>query len=204
MGLGLLLLSSNHSGGGKDFTAKYLREVIAPVWAHDSSKKFEVTTVSIANDLKLEVSRLFAPYGIMAPSWYDADRNRRKIAYPGLGTVVDLWIKYGEAVRAICPNFWVDRVAKQLRTFSAMCKGNVLVVVPDVRFDNEVDTLRKAYPTLNHWHITSKLGEKLGSDGLLSGRVLTQATHLYNDGTDMFEAAIRDASYFAIRSLLDG
>lgn len=201
----VLMLSSNHSGGGKDYTAAYLRDVIAPAWSMDPLKSFKVNVHPIAAEMKRSAFKAFSTYGVMPPAWYDADRSRRTAIIEGLGMdVVELWIKYGEAMRVICPGVWVDVVTRQLQSVQSLYTTPVLAVIPDVRFDNEILAIRKAFPDAAHWHITSTIGTQRGSDNLISPHLLREAVGLSNNGDALFNNAIRDASYSLILELLNG
>jgi hypothetical protein len=129
----------HYSRTGKDSLANYLLLAL---------KRRKLTAVKrpFAWKLKDIAHQLYHWDGVQAPEHYDTatgERDRDK-KLPTLGmTPVELWVKLGTpAIRNIIYDMtWVDYVLKTDH-------GVEVVIIPDVRFPNEVAAIRERNGTL--------------------------------------------------------
>lgn len=102
--------------------------------------------ISFAWKLKKICSDLYSWAGVKEPEFYDTPEGEkyRDVIIPALGmTPVDLWVKVGTPCfrEQVYQNTWIDYVLKTNH-------GVEYIVVPDVRFPNEVAALRELGATL--------------------------------------------------------
>lgn len=81
---------------------------------------------------------LYWMHGVKSPGYYDTpegEQERTKVI-PSLGmSPVELWVKFGNAVRGVHDATWIDYVLGSAR-YGA-------VVIPDVRFPNEAAEIKR-------------------------------------------------------------
>jgi hypothetical protein len=123
----------HYSRTGKDTFANYLLEELEEYGV--SAKK-----ISFASKLKDVCHQLYGWAGLREEAYYnDPEFERyRDVVLPIIGmTPVDIWVKFGTpAVRdQVYQNTWIDYV---LNTDF----GVDVLIIPDVRFPNEVESLR--------------------------------------------------------------
>jgi hypothetical protein len=126
----LLVGCAGPAGSGKSVVAEHLRD------------RHGFTIVSLADPLKRVVGELFGftEHQLYGPSYARSEPHptlRKPDGQPltarhALQTLGTDW------ARACCPNVWVERAMRTIRSMP----GDV--VVPDMRFTNEVDAIRAA------------------------------------------------------------
>jgi len=131
----------HYSRTGKDTFANAL---ITSLREYDP--KFRVGKVPFAWKLKQVCYELYAWAGMKPPEWYETAEGEkdRDIMLPAIGkTPVDIWIDMGTpAVRQnVYDRTWIDYVLKTDHKLDVL-------IVPDVRFYNEVDAVRELSGTL--------------------------------------------------------
>jgi hypothetical protein len=129
----------HYSRTGKDSFANYLVQSIKEL--HPAMK---VKKVSLAWKLKQVCFDLYGWAGVREPEFYDTPEGEpfRDIMLPDLGmTPVELWVKVGTpALREqVYDRTWIDYLFKTPRDLDVM-------VVPDIRFENEILAARQADP----------------------------------------------------------
>ena len=114
---------------GKDTCVNFLE-------THLRMANIEVLRVSFAFELKIATHRLFKHFGVEHPIHYENHPEDRTLVIPKLEcNVVELWIKYGNAIRNIYESIWVDLALKQ-------DDGTAQVIlISDCRFPNEVQSI---------------------------------------------------------------
>lgn len=97
--------------------------------------------------LKQIAHDLYAWDGMREPEWYDLEEGApyRDTPLPTIGkTPVEIWVALGTpAIREqVYQNTWIDYVLK----------GTIadMLIIPDVRFPNEIDAIRQMGGTLIH------------------------------------------------------
>lgn len=111
---------------GKDTAAELLRKLIP--------SEITVERRAFADALKDDCERIFAYAGHATRKHYDLAREDREVVLPALGkTPRELWIEYGNKMRAIDPAIWINRCLFEARA--------QIVVISDVRYPNEVDAI---------------------------------------------------------------
>lgn len=97
-----------------------------------------VQKISFAFELKAICHRLFGHCGVEHPIHYENHPESREFVLPMLNmNVVELWIKFGNDMRAYEENIWIDVALKKDDG-----KASV-ILISDCRFPNEVDAIRK-------------------------------------------------------------
>lgn len=127
----MILAFGHRSRVGKDTCVNFLD-------THLRLANIEVLRISFAFELKISTYRLFQHFGVEHPIHYENHPEARNIVIPKLGcNVVELWIKYGTAIRKIYEPVWVDLALKQ-------DDGKAQVIlISDCRFPNEVDAIHQ-------------------------------------------------------------
>lgn len=123
----------HYSRTGKSLLATFIEQAC-------KRRKLKCRVMPFAWKLKEVCYGLYAWAGHKSPDFYEtqAGAKARKEPLPALGmTPVDLWVEFGNKVRAVYSATWLDYVLKADH-------GAELVVIPDVRFPNEADAIRAA------------------------------------------------------------
>lgn len=117
---------SGKKGSGKTTVAEYLKKNIE-----------ESHVVAFADPLKEMVSKLFG-----VPMFQlNGTQERKNIMGPTGRTGRELMQAAGCSMRAIWPQCWVNAWRDEVNELYGQC-GVVPVIVPDVRFMNEVNTIK--------------------------------------------------------------
>lgn len=99
---------------------------------------------SFAAALKRVAHDLYKHHGLMPGDEYEAGRpheHERDIKIEGLGmTPVEVWIQVGNKLREVYPHTWLELVLRE-------AAPDKLLVISDVRFQNEADAIR----TMGGW-----------------------------------------------------
>lgn len=94
---------------------------------------------SFAARLKTVCHSLFKGYGLEPGSHYDICPADRQTVLPRVGkTARQIWIETGNRLREVCPTIWIDVVLDE-----AAAAHWPLLIVPDVRYPNEVTAIRE-------------------------------------------------------------
>jgi len=103
--------------------------------------KIEAQTISLAWLLKEAAHSIFQHYGLAPGAAYERGGMLEEVRAKELETInlspVDLWIALGNKVREIYPLTWVDAVYAMAHQYKAE-----LLIIPDVRFPNEANSVR--------------------------------------------------------------
>lgn len=115
------------SRSGKDtfanFAIKYAR-----------SMGYTAMTRSFASAMKLSASSVFDCYGLQPPSYYEENVLQKDLPLTNGITPRRIWEDFGEAMRKLDPNIWVNNVR--------IPDGVDIVIFTDVRHKNELDWLK--------------------------------------------------------------
>ena len=135
-----IIAVGHYSRVGKDTFANYLTEEL-----NEYAPTLKVTKLNFAWKLKDIAHQLYAWAGVREPEYYDTPGGAiaRDVILPALGmTPVQLWVKLGTpAIRDnVYDGTWVDWVLR-----GRECD---VLIVPDVRFYNEIDAIRELGGTL--------------------------------------------------------
>lgn len=96
----------------------------------------QVKKVSFATPLKEQCYKLFRNYGAKPPKYYEKHPNEKDVVIPMLGrSMREIWIKYGNDVRAIYPLTWVD--------LALIHDSNNILLITDLRYINEAEAIKK-------------------------------------------------------------
>jgi hypothetical protein len=113
---------------GKDTCGNYLGKYL-------KSSGFTCKVTSFAILLKQVTYILYGNEGIKYHDHYDRYPEERTKVIPSLGmSVVDLWIKVGQAIRTVHPDTWLNAVIKDTEA--------QVLIIRDVRFPNEAEAIR--------------------------------------------------------------
>ena len=112
---------------GKDTAARLLAEILPP--------ELIVRRRAFADALKDDCSRVFGYAGHRDREFYDRFREHRNTPLPELGlTPRELWIDYGNRIRAIDSRVWIRRCFHD-------ASDDDVSIVTDVRYPNECDEI---------------------------------------------------------------
>jgi hypothetical protein len=125
------------SRSGKDTFANALIDIL-----HEMDSTLRVGRRSFASKLKDVTHQLYGWAGLQDEAYYNdpATEHERDVVLPALGmTPVEMWVKFGTpAVRdQVYDATWVDYLLKTDHGLDVM-------IIPDVRFSNEVKAIRDA------------------------------------------------------------
>lgn len=125
----MIIVGFGHkSGHGKDTLANFVNTILRM-----SNSKLRVKKVSMASKIKSICHELFP---VMDEVYYEDHREHRNDQILG-GSVVDLWVRVGEALRCIDPSVWRRYV------LNPKFDADVLLI-PDIRtFDEVIDIQAK-------------------------------------------------------------
>lgn len=126
----------HYSRTGKDTLANMVIE-----WNKDSESPLVIKRISLAWKLKQICFELYGWAGLREPEYYDTKEGEadRDVTIRALGkTPVEIWVAFGTpAIREqVYDRTWIDYI---LQT-DHQCD---LLIVPDVRFPNEVEAFRE-------------------------------------------------------------
>jgi hypothetical protein len=124
----------HYSRVGKDSFANYLVQ-----FGYDFG--FKIAKKSFASKLKAIAHDLYGWAGLQNEAYYNdpTHEHERDVVLPALGmTPVDIWVKLGTpAIREqVYDRTWIDYLLKTDH-------GLDILVIPDVRFPNEVEAIRE-------------------------------------------------------------
>lgn len=119
----------HYSRTGKDTLCKAIVDLA-------TSRDLRATRLSFADPLKDIARQVYGWTGLREGAYYDKCPEQRSYELEPLGlTPVEIWIEIGNKFREVYQSTWVDLVRSQIHQYD-------LVVIPDVRFQNEVDMIR--------------------------------------------------------------
>lgn len=125
----IVIALGHKSRVGKDLGAKFLE-----TWLRGTFKGKKIGRRSFADSLKQICNRLFLD--CKDRYYYEANPEEKLRKLPCGLTPMELWIKFGtEWCRSIDPDVW----ARQLFWDNT----NDITIVPDLRFPNEAETIRR-------------------------------------------------------------
>lgn len=115
---------------GKDTAARFLINHIRL-----EHRGRQVQKISFATKLKSTVYDLFRRYGVRPPDFYEQNPAEKEAIIPGLNmSMRDIWIKFGNELRAYMPDIWIDHA------FEAATAQ--IVLVPDLRYLDEAAAIQ--------------------------------------------------------------
>jgi hypothetical protein len=119
------------AGAGKDTFAESLLSFLAPYCV--------AIDFHFASLLKSLAHALFDWAGLRSEAYYDEHRDEREKILERIGlTPRQVWQKFGMAMRDIYPDVWVRSLADLLERDD----GLDIIVIPDVRFSNEMEWIK--------------------------------------------------------------
>jgi hypothetical protein len=94
-----------------------------------------VEIISFADKLKDMSHDLYGIYGLKNKQFYEDNPQFREVPLETINkSPREIWIEFGNKNREIYKNIWVDYVIDKCKQFDN-------VIIPDVRWDNEVDMI---------------------------------------------------------------
>ena len=125
---------------GKDAFASFLKTEFA-------DRGYKVVELAFAEAMKEMAETMFWLYGMRVAFHYEVNLDHREQPLDRIGkTPRQLWIEFGNAMRNIYPDIWVDRIRGGINVafmHSRLRHENPPVfIITDVRFPNEVDMIR--------------------------------------------------------------
>lgn len=121
---------------GKDAFAEFLDEAL-------SSMGRRVWRLGFALRMKGAAHHLFGDLGLQPGWYYDSHPAEREMPLPKLGkTPRQIWIEYGNAMRAIFPDIWVNQWKTFANGLCAFDSAPTVYIIPDVRFPNEAKAVK--------------------------------------------------------------
>lgn len=122
----------HYSGVGKDTAANLLK-------LEAESEGINCSVLSFASPIKELCQDYFHHLGVECEDHYNTKEGRAKRSLPlkrtNIKNVVELWVSVGNYFRQINPDVWIEALNNRL-------PDSGLVVIPDVRFLNEVDWIQ--------------------------------------------------------------
>jgi hypothetical protein len=121
---------------GKDTAARFLVNHIR--LEHGG---LQVQRVSFATKLKQMCFELYGRYGLQSIDYYEEHPDEKETFIPGINSSPrELWIRFGNFVRDFNPHAWID--------FAVDTAKSPVVLIPDLRYLDEVERLREYDATL--------------------------------------------------------
>jgi dephospho-CoA kinase len=121
-------------GSGKDTVAEYL------------VKNNNYMRLAFADELKQELSNKYS-----IPLFYFNDRTLKEKKLPGIEkSPRELCIEYGENIKKIIPEYWVNKVIQKINK-KMKEDQNSKFVISDCRFPIELLTLKGNYDCVSYW-----------------------------------------------------
>ncbi len=117
-----IIALGNRQRMGKNTVAEFMKEELL-------SQKKTVEVRGFADVLKDEAHRLFKHLGLHERRYYELYPEHRKTPLSNGMTARDIWIKYGNACRAIDPDIWIHKLFQSVTS--------EFVIIADLRFPNE-------------------------------------------------------------------
>ncbi len=115
---------------------------------------YEVLEVAFSHDMKDMAETAFGLYGLRGGCHYESKPEEREQPLGRINkTPRQLWIEFGNAMRGIYPEMWVDRLhdfMKEYREYTTRYHGNLPLafIITDVRFPNEAAAVKRWGGTL--------------------------------------------------------
>ncbi len=120
----MIIAFGHRSRVGKDTACELLK-------THFKTKNVSVIKTSFAYKLKQACHLMYAWAGVQSPEYYDQHPAMREIVLEALGTtVVELWIKFGNMMRDLHQDTWVNAAFHELN-------NSKVLLISDMRFPNE-------------------------------------------------------------------
>jgi hypothetical protein len=134
-------------GSGKDTAGKFLDIMLR-------ASNVKSCRASFADKLKDIAFQLYGWSGLKRGIYYETHRDHKELILPDLGlSPRDIWIQVGNKMREVYPDTWIDYVLN-----GRTCD---IIIVTDLRFQNEAEILLKNDATLVRM---SRTGIELGTD----------------------------------------
>ena len=117
-------------GSGKSTAALFLSSHLRCEFPN-----LRIKEVSFAGKLKDVAFQLFSWAGLQRGVYYESHYKEKEIILPKLGlSPRDVWISVGNKMREINENVWLE---------IALCVNVDFIIIPDLRFRNEAQTVAK-------------------------------------------------------------
>lgn len=139
VGTPMLIGLGHRKGVGKDTFASFLK-------VHLLTLGIKASTTSFADQLKWCAHRIWAWAGLQPPNYYNTPEGYcyKDIVLTAIGkSPRELWIEFGNAVRAIHKDTWVNLALNPLGLAKDYDNSQVRIVT-DVRFPNEAEIIRNS------------------------------------------------------------
>lgn len=129
---------------GKDTFAGFLEESLASMGWHVINQPFAMRMKEAAHEL-------FRWAGLRIGFHYEIHQKEKECPLPRLGkSPRDIWIEFGNAMRAINPDVWVENLKHEVEWYCSQYRDGrrIAVIIPDVRFPNEAEAVKSWGGTL--------------------------------------------------------
>lgn len=108
---------------------------------------YDVWIFAFAHDMKEAAADLFGVYGLRGPQHYESNPEHREQELERIGkTPRQIWIEFGNAMRSIYPNIWIDRIRDQIEANRFYTKRDIMQptawIITDVRYPNEAEAIK--------------------------------------------------------------
>jgi len=137
----ILAISGDGTGAGKT----YLANKLSP----------PETRLSLAAYLRADLSRAYPNY-----DWYNKTQAYKEttLVHETGKTVREMLTSYGASKRDLDSNYWVNYLLDNLYYIynNSKDRNNLIISIDDIRFMNEIEKLRSAFPSATvHIHVIS-------------------------------------------------
>lgn len=126
---------------GKDTFAGFLETAL-------ERRGYRAYRLAFALPMKEQAYHLFRMYGLRDAAYYEAHPQERHRTLPRIHkSPRQIWIEYGNAVRAVCSETWVRQLEEQMEDIRFALNEKerpypLAFIISDVRFHNEADAVK--------------------------------------------------------------
>ena len=178
----------HRSGRGKDTLYKILRR------RGHCDHNANVLRYSFADQVKNMAGVVFSKWGLKDAAYYDDNYLEKDVVLPGLGlSPRQIWNRFGTNVcRDIYANTWTERLEHEIMEVRANIDSrarDVVAVVTDVRFPEEVSMMRRLNSTLVEVTASAPIVKGVSADEKLAAYRGWDLS-IHNDMTEGFEAVV--------------
>lgn len=128
---------------GKDTYAEMLETAL-------EDRGYGVYKIAFAHEMKRVAQELFGMFGLREAHHYEVNPNHREHPLEKIGkTPRQVWIEFGNAMRGIYHDIWVEQVRDCIETCSLLIPGKPKAfIITDVRYPNEAEAIKSWGGTL--------------------------------------------------------
>lgn len=114
---------------------------------------YDVYKISFVHLMKEMAAELFGVYGLRSAYHYEVNPNHKDRLLDGIvRTPRQIWIEFGNSMRDIYPDIWVDKLMEHIQSVQTHNRlnrrGPIAIVITDVRYPNEAAAVKTEGGTL--------------------------------------------------------